>query len=159
MERLQGICYSFFAIAAVNIFFNILYRSKPKSVVGTNNILETLVCLGKMPVMLTEVCSESQYVSIGIIIWSLTGFIFTSHKVLMETVCFLGILVSCVAILCATFDIERIEDGDEFGLVTQTDLSNMKHLAEEISDFIGEILLGYLMYNATVTPKVIKRLP
>lgn len=74
----------------------------------------------------------------------------------METVVFLGVLISSVVILLATFDIERIEGEDEFALVTQTELSNIKNLCEEVSNSFGDVLLGYLMHNATITPKLIR---
>lgn len=148
--------FLFVAIAIVNIFFNILCRSKITSDEGVNNIFQTLVCHGKMPTLLLKVCYKSDVLSIGNIIWSVIGFLYASHEVLMETVFVLGIIISSVVFLFATFDIERVEDENEFSLATHTDLSNMTYLAEEISDSIGDVLLGYLIYNATVTPKVIR---
>lgn len=107
--------------------------------------------------MSTKFCSEEQPLSIKNITWALTGLVFTLHEVLMETVVFLGILISSVVILSAAFDIERTQDGDELGLATQPDLFDMTQLTEEISNAIGEVLLGYLMYNAITTPKLIRK--
>lgn len=81
--------------------------------------------------------------------------------VLMETVIFMGVLISCAILLHATLDIEGTEVGeerDDFSHVRQADLANITNMAEEISKFIGEVLLGYLMYHATTTPKVIRNI-
>lgn len=149
---------SFFVITIVNVFFNMLHLTNYQSGVTVNEVWKSFFCYGKMPLTFTQSCTGPPNLTSGNIIWSLIGGVLTTHKVVIETVFFLGILISCVVFLNATYDIERIEGANEFSLFTQTDLSNVTKLAEEISDYIGEVLLGYLMYNATITPRVFKGL-
>lgn len=120
-----------------------------------------LECYGKMELTLTRSCAESPMFSPESTIWTLVGFTLITHMVLMETVIFMGVLISCAILLHATLDVERTEVGeepDDFSHVRQADLANITNMAEEISKFIGEVLIGYLIYHATTTPKVIRNL-
>lgn len=85
-------------------------------------------------------------------LWGALGIIVTTHSVFMETAVVLGILTLCGAFLFATLDIQGNE-SDEFAQVTQRDLQNITKLAEDLSKFIGESLLAYMILYALVTPK------
>lgn len=120
--------------------------------------METLECLGKMPLSLSRDCTPSDVFSVTNILWSITGLILTAHKILVETVISILVLISCGTLLYATFDIESTEGHqleNRFSHVTEADLTSITKMAEDLSKFIGEVLTAYLIFNATVSATVL----
>lgn len=79
----------------------------------------------------------------------------TAHKVSVVTVILLGIIILCRKLLYDVFNIERSEiynREDEYAHITPNDLTNTTKLADNMSKFIGETLLGFLIYHAVHTP-------
>lgn len=121
-------------------------------------ILQRLECVGKMQLTMSRNCIHSSHTSTGSIIWSAIGLITTSHEILTEIVICLGILILCATLLYTTYDIEGSEERDpnnEFAHATLNDLTLITNMAENLSNFIREALLGYLLYNATETAKMV----
>ncbi len=115
--------------------------------INFGTILQSLESEGKLKL----VCVLSNKYFIESLLWGTLGFVVTTHSVIMETVVVLGILTSCITFLFATTDVQGTE-LDEFAQVSQGDLNNITKLAEELSKFIGESLLAYMVSYAFVTP-------
>lgn len=116
--------------------------------------METLECLGKMPLSLSRECTPSNVCSVTNILWSITGLILTAHEILVETVISILVLISCGTLLHATFDIESTEGHqleNRFSHVTDADRTSITKMAEDLSKFIGEVLTAYLILNATIS--------
>lgn len=157
MQKATALFFFLLAFATLNIAFNILYTTVSQANLGLHEVRETLECFGKMSLMMNQPCEASKSISSAGVVWTVIGFVLTTHDVAMETAISLGILISCIALLHATIDLNGInlQLDDEFHRFTNSDLANIIKMAEDISRFVGEALLGYLIYNATVTPIVI----
>lgn len=119
------------------------------------NILHHLECVGKNYLIMSKDCQLSVNPSLVQTTWATAGFLLTAHKICMVTVISLGILILCGTLLYAISNIERSEiynPDDEYAHVTPNDLTNITKLAEDMSKFIGEALLGFLIYHAVHAP-------
>lgn len=83
------------------------------------------------------------------------GFLLKAHEIAMGTGVVFGIIVLCFTLLFVTYNIDGTEiyhPNDKFAHITPNDLANITKLAEDMSKFIGEALVGYLIYHAIYTP-------
>lgn len=84
--------------------------------------------------------------------WATTGFVLKSYEITMGTAV---VLCSSGTLLFVTYNIDGTEihnPNDEFAHITSNDLANITKLAEDMSKFLGEALVAYLIYHAIYTP-------
>lgn len=148
------------SFAVANLIIFIWFQTELKlgfSDVNTMQVFIRLECFGRMYLTMSRNCTHlSNYSNEGMI-WGAVGFGITAHEILTEIVACLGIIVACSTLFYTTYDIEGNEVHDpnsEFAHVTSNDLTIIENMANELSHFIGELLAGYLLYNATETAKM-----
>lgn len=147
----------FLTIGIINIIMYILYCTKYEANFGDIGLLDVvnqLACWGKNSVMLSN-CTTTSDLSTRNVIFASIGVIMLSHDVMMEFVAVMGIIICCASLFYAAMHIQENQmddEADEFAHVTPAELTNLRNLAEDLSKFIGESLLGYLLLHGLVTP-------
>lgn len=146
------------AAAIVNILLYILFQSHYEAnftKLTSEIIFDTLKCIGKKQLTMSLDCNESENQWFPQLMWAIAGFLETAHEITITTAFALGISVICWTLLSATYTLEGTDitnGNDEFANITRNDLTIIRNLAEQMSKFIGEALLGYLIFHAINAP-------
>lgn len=134
---------------------NIVHQTETEfGEIRVDNILELLECSGKLSLTLSISCNSNSSFYANIM-WSSAGFIISVHEIFMKMIIAMGITVSCASVLFATISIKQSDingETDEFQHVSHTDYNNIANLAEELSKFMGESLITYLLLHGLELP-------
>ncbi len=145
------------ATAIINTGLFIIFQTQVENdfnKVGLGNILEKLECIGKTQLTMSADCTSSTKLSFVQISLALAGLFKNTHEIAMGTVVVQGIIILCGLLFYVSYNAMGIEtqNVNVFSRFTQNDLIGITKLAEDMSKFIGEALLGYLIYHAMDTP-------
>lgn len=119
-----------------------------------SDIIQTLECEGRLSITWSNNCQQNFNMTTDAVPWAVFGLALTARNIAIQTNVTLCILISCAIFLLSTIYIKgsEVTDDDELAQVTPIELRNITNLAEQLSKFTGESLLGYLLLHGLSTP-------